>query len=83
MTSTIDKAVQSLSIAMSHINALLLTTSSAEDKEKLFFINHLLHTQQVSLIAYIECIKEKRRHARENKKKNNSVLKNFIRTAIQ
>jgi len=78
MTSTIERAIASLSLAMSHISSVATTSSSAEDKEKLFLTLNLLRLQQGSLISYAECIRTKRRNARRNKKNNNRLLKDFI-----
>jgi len=80
MTSPIEKAVDTLGIAMGHINSVFLTSTSSEEKEKLAFVNHLLGLQQGSLIAYIECIRDKRRHSRKNKKNKNAMIKKFIQT---
>lgn len=83
MTSTIDKAVDTISIVMGHINKIFLTSTSQEDKEKCAFVNHLLEVQQGALVAYAEDIRARRRHLNQNKKRNANVLKNFIRNSIQ
>ena len=82
MTSTIDKAVDTISIVMGHINSIFLTSTSEGEKEKCAFVNHLLQVEQGALIAYAECIRQRRRHLNQNKKRNANVLKNFIVNSI-
>lgn len=77
MTSTIEKTIDTLSIAINHVNAVFATGSN-EQKDKLAFVNHLLRLQQGSLISYVECIREKRRQARKNRNKNMSIMKSYF-----
>jgi hypothetical protein len=70
MTSTIERAVHSFEIAWDLINELYLKSTSQEEKENLSFLCQLILAQRNALITYIECIKDKRRQARHNKKAN-------------
>lgn len=83
MTSTIEKAINTISIVIGHINKIFLTSTSQEDKEKCAFVNHLLEAQQVALLAYVEDIRQRRQRLNQNKRRNANVIKNFIRNSIR
>lgn len=98
MTSTIERAVESLSIAMStvgEVSSSLLMAEQITTAEKihviynvgvltsqLSFVKHILELQQGALIAYAECIREKRRNSRHKRKRKNSNVNNFIVNSI-
>lgn len=86
MTSTIERAAGSLSLAVKNINEIEEFLKEVEKfggnlapaTLRLTFIKFLLETQQTSLLTYAECIREKRRNARHNKKTKNHDVNNFI-----
>lgn len=77
MTSTIERAVNSIGMAKNHLRRL--TPSSDQDEAGIAFIQTLLEMEQGALITYIECIREERRRARRNKKKNELIKNNLLR----